>query len=165
MKVYVYSKHRFDAAMKQYNITDETVETKKDICLISINGSDCTDENYPELHPWFKRDHANVLNLIFEDLEEPESDEKRKIYEAEGYVLFNEAHARRILEFIERNKEKYTCIVHCAAGIARSGAVGEFINDYFGGSYEAFKTQNPHTLPNPLVLRTLKRVAREVAGK
>lgn len=60
---------------------------------------------------------------------------------------------------IELNKDKQQFIVHCSAGISRSGAVGTFINDYFGLDYSTFRKTNPQVQPNPFVLRTLKSIS------
>ncbi len=149
--------------MVRNNRTDDNIEEwNSNVCLISINGSDCYTEKYPELQPYFKQDHLNVLNLIFDDVDEPHSIDMAKEFQEKGIKLFSETHALKILSFIEKHKDKKSCLVHCAAGISRSGAVGEFINDHIGKEdYKTFKTRNPHTHPNGLVMRTLKRIARE----
>lgn len=162
MRVYVLSKDQFEDQMRKNNRTDENIEMSHQVCLISINGSDCQHPKYPELRPYFKQDHSNVLNLIFDDVDEPENEQMYREFKEKGIIMFSESHARKILSFIEKNKDKLSCIVHCAAGISRSGAVGEFINDHIGKyDYKTFKLRNPRTQPNGLVLRTLKRLARD----
>ncbi len=47
-------------------------------------------------------------------------------------------------------------IVHCAAGVSRSGAVGLFVRDYFSLDYSEFKRQNPHIVPNLWVSKVLR---------
>jgi len=42
------------------------------------------------------------------------------------------------------------------AGISRSGAIGLFINDFFGGDKELFKKENPYIHPNWRVFTMLK---------
>ena len=98
----------------------------------------------------------NILRLQFDDVtENPDGD----------LTLFNTEMARQIRDFtaqIDQNKELF---VNCAAGISRSGAVGDVLNDYFNRylSFNApddyyFKQLNKHIQPNPLVTRVLRKV-------
>lgn len=89
---------------------------------------------------------VNVLNMWFHDAEE-----------GIQYLLFNDWCAGELFRFIEKNKDKKQWIVHCTAGISRSGAVGEFLADYFGISYHLFKRDNPQVKPNTLVKNTLRK--------
>lgn len=62
--------------------------------------------------------------------------------------LFCETDAVAILELAQRITEETTVIVHCDAGICRSGAVGEFIADVTSYDRLQFVRDNPHILPN-----------------
>jgi predicted protein tyrosine phosphatase len=77
---------------------------------------------------------------------------------SEWIYAMNNEQAKQIIDFIEANKDKEICIVHCAAGISRSGAVGTFINDLYGEPYEVFRMINPYIHPNSHVLSTLRKM-------
>jgi predicted protein tyrosine phosphatase len=81
-------------------------------------------------------------------------------------IFFNEKLAKEIHEFINNISENDTkpIYVHCDAGVSRSGAVGYMLNEYFNkfltnneNDYKAFNMNNSHIMPNPLVVRLLKR--------
>jgi len=152
MKVYILSKARFDNIMQQKNITNENVEERKNTFFISINDSCGTDEI-----PYFQN-KQNVKVLFFDDVEKDIEVPRIGTKEVLVAKAFTMQQAKELFNFIISHKDKETCLVHCAAGISRSGAVGTFINDYFGGDYFEFKKQNPHIHPNGLVLRLLKEV-------
>ena len=62
----------------------------------------------------------------------------------------------KILEFIkEKQDDVDTFIVHCTAGISRSGAIGMFIKDYFSCEIESENS----LIPNPLVSAELRKFA------
>lgn len=145
IKVAVLSKVRFDELMREKNITNENVEERKDILFISINDTLGTDAV-----PYFTN-HKNVKVLYFDDVEE-DLETNQGIAKA-----FTEQQAAEIIEFLEQNKHVTTAVIHCTAGISRSGAVGLFVNDYFGGEHQVFKVLNPHTLPNGKVSQLLNR--------
>lgn len=101
-------------------------------------------------------ERPNILRLQFDDVvENPEGD----------LMLFNIEIAQQIKKFvlgIDQSKELY---VNCAAGISRSGAVGDVLNDYFNRypNFNAiddyyFKQYNRQILPNPLVRNLLYKV-------
>ena len=101
-----------------------------------------------------------AISLEFWDLTpEDLTDQLKQRYP--NVVLFNEDHAKRIINFldeIKNCKEPSLLIVHCDAGISRSGAVGEFASDYFGLSYEQFCKDND-VLPNAHIKALLRRMA------
>lgn len=142
--IIVLSKKNFIETMKQNNITNDNVETFKNLYIISIEGSFKTEH-------YFKTNKSNVLNLIFDDIA---VDEYNKI-------LFSDEHAKQIIKFVENiSKENFQIIIHCAAGISRSGAVGSFLQYYFDTDYEKFKSTNIKISPNYHVLSVLKKVLK-----
>jgi predicted protein tyrosine phosphatase len=151
MKVYVWSKQMFDKGMADNGITDQNVEERDKIMFISITD---TAKFSNSRIPYFKEDHDNVMNLSFDDVEH---DLQPSPTQPEGTKAFTEEQAEKLFQFIKRNRDKETCIVHCMAGISRSGAVGTFINGYCGGDWEEFKRTNPYILPNGRVERLLNR--------
>lgn len=112
----------------------------KDTMYISILDPDNPNNFFP--------DSDNYKTLWFYDLEEPVG----------NYKIFDEDLAKETLDFILNNKDKKMCVVHCSAGVARSGAVGEFVNDILGtDDWSTFKKRNPAILPNTLVKTLLNR--------
>ena len=99
----------------------------------------------------------NVLQLCFDDVTENES----------LGIHFSQNHAMSVMDFIKdipANSYKLF-YVHCDAGISRSGAIGYMLNEYFNKFLKNnkednrfFQTNNLHILPNPEVVRVLKKV-------
>lgn len=134
------------------NINDQNAESFDDIAFISILNTDTTSGH-------FKINKTNVLILFFDDIITDLNWDNDSNYI--GPVAFTEEQAKQVLEFVDNNKDRKQFIIHCSAGISRSGAVGTFINDYFGLDYRTFRQKNPQVQPNPLVLRTLKNLTNK----
>lgn len=108
------------------------------------------DDNTP-LSP----NQDNFLTLDFYDLE----------YDMDNgagvtYKSISDEQAKQLFEFIKSNSDKKKLYVSCAAGISRSGAVGAFVWEYFGGAYKELLKKHPHILPNGRVLRLLRMYDR-----
>ena len=66
---------------------------------------------------------------------------------------FLSEHAQEVIDFLDRMQsmdERMLLILHCDAGISRSGAVGRFSADYLDLAFE-----DKYILPNPYVSRIL----------
>ena len=118
--------------------------------VISINSSWGWDAEPPfslEL-----QNHRNLLILFFDDIvNEPETPE-----DLGRAILFAPEMAEQIMRFV--NDGKMPLLVHCTAGISRSGAVGEVLNWYFNRYLETnpvdeddFTRNNRQILPNSIV--------------
>jgi predicted protein tyrosine phosphatase len=150
-KVKVLSKPEFNQMMGSNGLDDKNIEERADnLALISIN-----DTEGQWNVSWFDEDHPNVLRLWFDDVS---SDEEKSPTNHISCRAFTEEQAKAVLEFITINKSK-DFIVHCSAGISRSGAVGSFIVDYLEGDKEFFKKFNPYIHPNAHISRTLNKLA------
>lgn len=149
MRVHILAKREFDSLMKQNKITDENVEKFDSIFFISIVD---TDTFSVSREPYFKEDHENVMTLKFDDVEHDMMASPTQAYDTRA---FTEEQAEKLYKFIKANREKETCIVHCMAGISRSGAVGSFVQGYCQGDWDLFKRDNPHIAPNARVHRML----------
>jgi len=154
MKVLVLSKTNFDAMMRRNSITPDNVEGVATI-FISIND---TASVYSV--PYFHTDKQNVKVLYFDDV-----DCDVEVNTIDGEVktakAFTKKQAIELIRFLDSHKDKQLCIVHCASGISRSGAVGSFINDYYSSdTYADFKRANPQIAPNALVHRILNNTMR-----
>ncbi len=86
-----------------------------------------------------------VLTLYFDDIEE----------EVEDAVLFTEDMADAILDFVERNQEADTLLIHCFAGQSRSKAIGAFLVKKMGKDNSAYFQSG--LKPNRRVLEILER--------
>jgi len=145
--ILVLGKTEFDNLMK-YSFTNDSNVEEKDIMFISI----CSpkDDNQPYISTlckssYFEKEHPNVKIMYFGD------------YSNSGEHSFTEEQAKELYEFIEANKDKSMAIIHCGAGISRSGAIGTYVFDYYGKTtYEKFKRANSKILPNHYVYRLLK---------
>jgi predicted protein tyrosine phosphatase len=110
--------------------------------------------------PWVLPPGPNVLHIIFDDVDEviqvaEEVDGREYI----AVVPMTEEQGEQIVSFVRAHEDKKAFVTHCAAGISRSGAVAQFIMEYFGGSYADYKGFNPHTMPNARIRRILRGIA------
>ena len=159
MNITVASKRRFDQLMIDNKITDENVELRDTVIFISVVDTD--QFSYIGEH-YFKFNHENVLNLQFDDCEH---DGEPSPTQNKGTKAFSVEQAKEVFNFVKKHRDKETCIVHCAAGISRSGAIGSFINGYTQGDWYEFKRNNLQINPNPRVLRMLQGEKREDDGE
>ena len=122
--------------------------------IISINSS-CGVDDTPPFSPELLN-HPHLLTLTFDDIcNEPETPE-----DLGNAVLFNENMAHQIMRFVDDGK--LPLLVHCTAGISRSGAIGEVLNWYFNrylknntSDDEDFVRNNRQIQPNTLVRKIL----------
>ena len=108
--------------------------------IISINNI-----GFPAEPPPFLKEYLNAENLLvlyFDDVEE-------------GPNAMTVEQAKRIADFALRPGDYRPIIVHCSAGISRSGAVGSVLNWYFNrcladneADYRAFGLRHPDLVPN-----------------
>ena len=128
--------------------------------IISINSSWGFDDTPPFSERFLT--HTHLLTLTFDDLcNEPETPE-----DLGNAILFNKDMALAIMRFVDDGK--LPLLVHCTAGISRSGAVGEVLNWYFNrylenntADNEDFVQNNRQILPNTIVRRIMLEVLAE----
>ena len=107
----------------------------------------------------------DILALQFADVSETESKDEDildTIINIHNSRIFNKEDAEKIVSFVEtlhRKENKETLVVHCMAGISRSGAVGMFINDLLRLNHSTFQRDNPGIRPNPFILSILREVS------
>ena len=100
-------------------------------------------------------DGENILRLQFDDATaDPEC----------SLTLFDESMAERIASFVKTFDSRKLLFVNCSAGVSRSGAVGEVLDEYFNVyleknplDHEYFLRLNPQIQGNSLVRRLLRR--------
>ena len=140
--------------------TPTEVELLEKSKIISINSSWGWDDTPPFSEEYLK--HPHLLTLTFDDVcNEPETPE-----DLGNAILFNEDMAHAIMRFVDDGK--FSLLVHCTAGISRSGAVGEVLNWYFNRYLETntaddedFELNNRQIQPNTIVRRIMLKVLAE----
>lgn len=160
IKIYVMPKVQFHEMLERNNINDDNVDEFIKVAFICVN--DTSGKYYNQ--PLFAQNHHhNVLNLWFDDVEH--DGKLSPTNKEETTKAFTDKQAKQIVKFLDSNKNINTLLLHCAAGISRSGAVGRFALDYLNGDKENFKIHNKHILPNGRVLRMLNEVWRSKKSK
>ena len=140
--------------------TPTEVELLEKSKIISINSS-CGVDDTPPFSPELLN-HPHLLTLTFDDIcNEPETPE-----DLGNAVLFNETMTEQIMRFVDDGK--LPLLVHCTAGISRSGAVGDVLNWYFNRYLknnttddEEFIQNNRQIMPNTIVRRIMMKVLAE----
>lgn len=161
-RIDILSRQMFFRLMKNSNITKENAETLMDrgIFIISIN--DPTGWNNEQ--DMFDKDLSNVLTMTFADIR---IDVEDKMLKQHGYKfkVFDYDDAYKIKSFIEKIKEKHKdnfyLIIHCHAGVSRSGSVGLYAWLNLGlGTEEEFIKAYPYTSYNPVIFKKLKEISK-----
>ena len=131
MEIYIKSLDGIKRHLKQDGLL-------KEYLYISINNYTHWNGQYEE-HPPFTDDQLtsnSVLPLWFDDVVPGEEVNS-------NYCFFDEIDANAIISFLNENltKSKKGIIVHCTAGVSRSGAVGSVLNEYYNRFLEDNKFQ------------------------
>ena len=142
MQIYVQARSFFEARQG----TKRERELFRDNRIISINSVSHPAEGPPFSEEFLDAD--NLLILYFDDVDE-------------GFPnTMTPEQAKQIVDFV-RIEDDRPIIVHCTAGISRSGAVGEVLNWYFNrfesddSDYRKFEIMHPDIVPNSHVRRLL----------
>lgn len=114
---------------------------------------------FPKLEPF---GFLGALTMCFKDYSTTEIKEGNVDYS----FLFNKNQAKKIKLFIDKYEAKYmsthyysALLVHCDAGISRSGAVGLWACRYLGLDEDKFRKDNPRIQPNYYVYDILSKVS------
>lgn len=154
--IHVYSRQLFDKIVFNRNYTDDNISSEDMffICIMNTNGFNS--------QPHFKQNHVNVLNLWFDDCD---VDKSGVLLNGETYTerAMTPEQAKQIYDFllVQKQANRTMGIVHCAAGIARSGAVGTFAADFLDFNRKEFITINNAIRPNGHILQLLNRILWE----
>lgn len=158
MKVHALSWYQFTSSMDYAGITDDNVEEKTKTAIIEITGEQ--DMKYVPFY--FKKDHFNVLRLLFDDIE---VDTDVQFLDGTGkgkLITMSLNQGKQIVQFIKENEHVNNFIVHCAAGVSRSGSVAKFIAEYFNIEDAQFELLNPYVSPKLGFLQTLRLAEDEL---
>jgi protein-tyrosine phosphatase len=127
LRITVLSHYRFDEKMKELGLNDKNVEDTNKAFISIIGTPECLmyylDEGKTK---HFFKDHPNVLNLEFDDIEDD------VLYNGHLFKTMRMEQAEKAIQFIEDNINKgvESFDIHCRAGMSRSRAFGEFIYRY-----------------------------------
>lgn len=155
---YALSYPQFRASLDEAKIDDTNIGEKgKNSAVIEVMG----EQDLLFFPFYFKQDHPNVLRLLFDDVDTPLTTSSlgdgRDVIPV---VPMTEEQGQLIVDFVRANKDKQNFVVHCAAGISRSGAIAKFIVEYFDGEEWYYQHLNPHTMPNSRILNILRRLSQ-----
>lgn len=151
MKINVFPRSYFAARTG----TPEEKELLRTHRIISLNSS----SGSTAMPPFSNLHESNLLYLTVDDI----------VWTIRGMVLFNMEHAQKIWNFVENNQ--LPLMIHCNAGISRSGAVGEVLNWYFNShiqqnpeDFQTFYSVHPQIVPNSHIKTVLFRYLEEKSG-
>lgn len=143
MQILVFSKAQ--CRQNRTNILKNRIPT---ICIMNMD-----DRNpvFSEGDSDMLGHNSHILNIHFDDVIEGDP-------VSTGFMTME--NAVEILKFIEDFSHVDLMIVHCFAGMCRSGAVGQFMNEILNEGNEVdknfFSLNNKQIIPNPFVLKMLK---------
>ena len=131
-------------------------ETRSDLTAVANVISVCDPLREPGQNFLFPQGTPNVLSQEFDDITSQISWQ---------YKLFTVGQAQEIIDFLRSmDKTKQVLLIHCTAGVARSGAIGRFARQVLRVEFGIdipltdFQRANPSILPNRYVLKTLRDV-------
>lgn len=160
IEIHIVSATKFKKILESNKLNNNTIKDKKNLFFISIIGDGDDDGLVHVLDT-----AENVLNLEFDDVEE---DCLVPVFQNDGTITqsqlrtFTEKQGKKVIEFLDKIKESkeenITLLLHCFAGISRSGAIGTFAHDYLETDKHSFIMTNPQIRPNSNVLRVLNRL-------
>jgi len=144
MRIIALSKRVFDGSF-----SDDVFIERNDCAFISILDVDNFESKYDI-------NIDNFLQVRMWDIEED-------CYDCNGkfYLKPSDDELIKIINFIDRHDDKTLFIVHCSAGVSRSGAVVTYIKDKFIDKMstldrERFLRDNRNIQPNLYILNRLK---------
>ena len=109
--------------------------------------------------PLENKDYKNSLILHFDDV--IQDGQPSPTVNSTNTRSFSVEQAHKIIDFVNKNKYRHF-IIHCVAGISRSGAIGTFISNYINNvDYNFFKKYNTRIAPNMYILTTLINNSQE----
>ena len=136
-------KQVFDA-----NFSNEKFKHYNYACFISILDVDNNEQK-------FDQSIENFLQVRMWDIE-------KDIIDTNGYIFEkpSDIELKKIVDFVNKHKDKSVFMVHCSAGISRSGAVATFIRDKFIDEIDnaKFYSENKYIQPNLYILKRLKKL-------
>lgn len=138
----------------EYCINDDSISYWENWSLISISTTE--EQIVADKENLMHKGCNDFLECVFADVTKKEYDNSKGLIDA---ILFSKETAQRIIGYIEKIKDTSDIlVVHCDAGISRSGAVGLFACRYLGLDESKFRKEN-NVLPNIYVMDVLNEVS------
>lgn len=109
-----------------------------------------------------ERNCQDILSIRFGDITDTDYERILKYSNKikREFHLFTEDQAHKIITFLDKIKNKVNfLLIHCDAGISRSGAVGIFSCRYYKLDENSFRKTNPYILPNQYVYMKLYEIS------
>lgn len=130
------------------NFSNKEFEYYDYACFISILDNDNDEKRYEGAAD-------NFLQVRMWDIERDAKDTDGTIYEKPP-----DTELIKIVDFVNKHKDKTVFVIHCTAGVSRSGAVATFLHDKFLSEIdrEHFRRENKHIMPNLYILNRLKEL-------
>lgn len=125
---------------------------KKNVAVISI-----IDTGAEKL----KFSHRRLWAFRFDDCHPSSEFKFRHIPDLKAMTREQAEKMVNVIQNLVLNRRQWHLVVHCTAGICRSGAVGLFANFLAGNDEEEFRKRNPQILPNEWVFDSLCAVINE----
>ncbi len=156
MKILALSKRVFEAGFLNRNLSELFNHA-----FISILDPDNEEKLYPETDNFLQVKMWDIdkkvvtfnYNKIYSGGSEAD---KGKVFE-----LTSDTELTKIVEFCEKHKDK-DFVIHCSAGISRSGAVAKYLNETYNFTREDMYFEfrqlyinNPNILPNIYIFKRL----------
>ena len=160
-KIYAVSQNKFLCELQRLGINDDNVK-EHNTAFIQIGNTDLEE---PCFLPFALKDTDNVLSLRFDDCDEVFN---TPIIGGLTYVSqlpMSEEQAEVLFNFIEKNKDKATFLVHCKAGQSRSGGIVKFLSEYFEIPLTAIYRDNPSIYPNQRIVSLLRQIKENKNGE
>lgn len=153
-KIYAVSHNKFIREIQRLGITDDNVKDHN-TAFIQIGNTDLEESDFV---PFVLNDNTNVLSLRFDDCDEIFNSPIIGGLQYVSQYPMSVEQAEIIFNFIEKNKDKATFLVHCKAGQSRSGGVIKFISEYFDIPYNNIFRDNPLIYPNHRIVSLLRQI-------
>jgi len=150
--IYAVSVVRFQEILKARGITDENVEAQN-TAFIQIGGTDLLSD-----YQFVLGDHNNVLCIRFDDCDEITEHQIIGGDEYVGQYPMTEEKGKIIVDFVNKNIDKETFLVHCRAGQNRSGGVTKFLSELLKQTDGEYFMNNPLTKPNRRIVSILHKI-------
>lgn len=153
-KIYAVSHNKFISEIQRLEINDDNVK-EHNTAFIQIGNTDLEEHDFL---PFILKDNNNVISLRFDDCDEVFD---IPVIGGLNYVPqypMSEEQAEIIFNFIEKNRDKATFLVHCKAGQSRSGGVIKFISEYFEIPFSQIIRDNPRIYPNQRIVSLLREI-------
>ena len=153
-KIYAVGYNRFVEILKSRNITNDNV-LDQNTAFIQVGGTDLetTDE-----YQFYLKDTDNAIGLRFDDADEIVQAQIIGTDKYVGVYPMTEEQAEILYEFIEKNKDKETFLVHCRAGQSRSGGIVSFLGEYFKIPEREIRLMSPGIHPNRRIVNILNKI-------